>query len=179
MVAAVWAIELLENYVCGVKFQVISDHKALASVLKPNRSNEIFSSRLERWVDRLLPFEFELIHAPVRVLGFADYLSRKPSEIKGSVVKSEKVWNGWFTANTITKNDTISENETTLLEAPRAMILPPAPESVLRVKIEQDAQEAKKAEKRKSNQSIESQERNARTTERKFSAVQNMRAKKT
>ena len=63
-----------------MKFQVIPDHKALASVLKPNRSNKTFSGRLTRWVDRLMPFEFEVIHAPGRVLGFADYLSGHPAK---------------------------------------------------------------------------------------------------
>ena len=68
LLAVVWAIEHFRNYVYGVKFQVISDHKALASVLRPNRGSRTFSSRLPRWVDRLLPFEFEVIHAPGRVL---------------------------------------------------------------------------------------------------------------
>ena len=119
LLAVVWAIEQFKNYVYGVKFQVISDHKALASVLKPNRSNKTFSSRLTRWVDRLLPFEFEVIHAPGRVLGFADYLSRHSSEIKGYAVNSEKLWNDWFTVNAISKMNASSENETTPLETPR------------------------------------------------------------
>ena len=103
LLAVVWTIERFRSYVYGVKFQVISDHKALASVLRPNRGNKTFSSRLTRWVDRLLPFEFEVIHAPGRVLGFADYLSRHPTELKGTVVKAEKLWNDWFTVNTITR----------------------------------------------------------------------------
>ena len=61
ILVVVWAIEHFKNYVYGVKFLVNSDHKALASVLKPNRSNKTFSSRLTRWVDRLLPFEFQVI----------------------------------------------------------------------------------------------------------------------
>ena len=67
LLAVVWAIEHFKNYVYGVKFQIISDHKALASVMKPNRGNKTFSSRLLRWVDRLLPFEFEITHVPGRV----------------------------------------------------------------------------------------------------------------
>ena len=91
-------------------------------------------------MDRLLPFEFEVIHAPGRVLGFADYLSRHPSEMKRNVVKSEKLWNDWFTVNTISKTDAISENETSPLEMPKSMKLPRAPDSVLRVESEQDVQ---------------------------------------
>ena len=96
LLAVVWAMEHFRNYVYGVKFQVLSDHKALPSVLRPNRGNKTFSSRLTRWVDRLLPFEFEVIHAPGRVLGFADYLSRHPTELKRTAVKAEKFWNDWL-----------------------------------------------------------------------------------
>ena len=145
LLAVVWAIKHFKHYVHGVKFQVLLDYKALASVLKPNRSNKTFSSCLTRWVDRLLPFEFEVIHAPGRVLGFADSLSRQPREIKGNAVNSEKVWNDWFTVNTVSKIDAISENETTPLETPRSIKLPREPDSILRVESEQDAQHAEKA----------------------------------
>ena len=84
-------------------------------------------------MNRLLPFEFEVIHAPGRVLGAADYLSRHPSKKKGNAVKSEKLWNDWFTVNTISKIGAIPENETTQLETPKSMKLPRAPDSVLRV----------------------------------------------
>ena len=63
LLAVVWAIEHFRNYFYGVKIQVIPDYKALASVLRPNRVNKTFSSRLTRWVVRLLPFKFEVIHA--------------------------------------------------------------------------------------------------------------------
>ena len=73
----------------------------MASVLKPNRGNKTFSSRLTRWVDRLLPFEFEVIHAPGRTLGMADYLSRHPSKCEGAAIEAEKLWNDWFTVNVV------------------------------------------------------------------------------
>ena len=174
LLAVVWAIEHFKNYVYGVKFQVISDHKALALVLKPNRSNKTFSSRPIRWVDRLLPFKFEVIHAPGRVLGFADYLSRHPSEIKVNAVNTEKLWNDWFTVNAISKMNVVSENETTPLETPKAMKLPRAPDSVLRVESEQDAQHAEKVKEREGNQPIKSRESYARRNERNLSAVQNL-----
>ena len=46
------------------------------SVHKPNRGNKIFSSMLTRWVDRLLPFDFEVVHEAGRTLGMADFLLR-------------------------------------------------------------------------------------------------------
>ena len=76
LLVIVWAVEHLKNFVFGVKFEIISDHKALMT--KPNRGNKTFSSRLTRWVDRLLPFEFEVVHVAGRTLGTADFLSRHP-----------------------------------------------------------------------------------------------------
>ena len=152
-----------------MKFQVKSDHKALASVQKRNRSNKTFSTRLTIWVDRFLPFEFEVIHAPGRVLGFADYLSRHPSEVKGNALNLEKLWNNWFTVNAISKIDANLENETTPLETPKSWKLPRAPDSVLRVEGEQDAQHADKANERKGNQPIKLRESYARRNERNFS----------
>ena len=60
--AVVLAIEHFKNYVYGVEFHVIFDHKALASVFKPNTGNKPISSRITRCVDRLLPFELEITH---------------------------------------------------------------------------------------------------------------------
>ena len=59
--AVVWAKENFRNFVYGTEFEVVSDHKALTTILKDNRSNETFSLGLMRWVDRLLPFQFKLV----------------------------------------------------------------------------------------------------------------------
>ena len=94
-------VEHFRNYVYGVQFKIVSDHKALASVLKPNRGNKTFSSRLTRWVDRLLPFDFQVVHVAGRTLGMADYLSRHPTELYGSTIKAETLWNEWFNVNSV------------------------------------------------------------------------------
>ena len=60
LLAVVWSIEQFKNYVYGVAFGIVSDHKAWQSVLKSNKSNKTFSSRLTSWVDRLLPFDFSI-----------------------------------------------------------------------------------------------------------------------
>ena len=101
LLAVVWAIEHFKNYVYGENFDVVSDHKALQSVLKVNKGNETFSSRLTRWVDRLLPFDYSVIHALGRTIGLADYLSRHPSDYCGSTVKAEEKFNSWFTINVV------------------------------------------------------------------------------
>ena len=114
LLAIVWAIEHFKNYVYGVKFKIFSDHKALMTVLRPNRGNKTFSSRLTRWVDRLLPFEFEVIHVAGRTLGMADYLSRYPTELKGAAIKAETLWNEWFTViSVISLNNVLVNKEAT------------------------------------------------------------------
>ena len=100
LLAIVWGIEHFKNHVYGVQFKVNSDHKALMSVLKPNRGNKTFSSRLTRWVDRLQPFDF-VVHVAGRTLGMADYLSRHPTELQGASLKAELLWNEWFTVNCV------------------------------------------------------------------------------
>ena len=96
LLAIIWAIEHFRNHVYGVQLKVVSDHKALMSVLKPNRGNKTFSSRVTRWVDRLLPFDFEIVHEAGRTLGIADYFSRHPTEMQGASLKAELLWNEWF-----------------------------------------------------------------------------------
>ena len=44
-----------------------------------NKKNKTIFSRLTRWLDRLIPFDFRVEHKPVAKIGFADYLSRHPS----------------------------------------------------------------------------------------------------
>ena len=94
LLAIVWAVDHFRKYVYGLQFKIISDHKALMSVLKPNRENKTFSSRLTRWVVRILPFDFEVIHVAGRTLGMADYLSRHPTEVQRSSKRAECGRNG-------------------------------------------------------------------------------------
>ena len=111
LLAIVWVIQHFTNYSFGTKFQIVSNHKALTSVLKGNKNNKTYSSRLTRWVDRLLPFEFEIAHAPGRTMGIADYLSRHQSPIEGESVKATEHWNTWFTVNHVNNLNAVLVNE--------------------------------------------------------------------
>ena len=62
-------------------------------------------------MDRLLPFEFEIFHAPDRTMGIADYLSRHPSPIKGKSVNASELWNRWFRVNHINNSNDILASE--------------------------------------------------------------------
>ena len=92
---------MVKIYVYGVAFGLVSDHKALQSVLRSNKGKKTFSSRLTRWVDRLLPFDVSIVHTPGRTLGMADYLSRHPSDFESSVAKAEELFNDWFTVDVV------------------------------------------------------------------------------
>ena len=94
-----WSIEHFKNYVYGIQFGVVADHKALKSVLSANKGNKTFSSRLTRWVDRLLPYDFHIVHTPRRTLRMAENLSRNPSKCKESIIQYEEMFKEWFTVN--------------------------------------------------------------------------------
>ena len=103
LLAIVWSVEYFRNYVYGVKFKIKPDHKALATVLKGHKGNKTYSSRLTRWVGRLLPFNFEIIHGTGRNLGIADFLSRNPTEQNKSTKKAKTLWDEWFTVNIVSE----------------------------------------------------------------------------
>ena len=70
MVAVVWEAEYFRNYVLGRKFLIVTDHKALVSLLSGNnRKNKTMFSRLTRWLDRLIPFDFQVEHKPGAKIG--------------------------------------------------------------------------------------------------------------
>ena len=48
--------------------------------MKAHRLNKSYNSRLTRWVDRLLPFQFDIEHLPGAKMGLVDYISRNPSQ---------------------------------------------------------------------------------------------------
>ena len=58
LLGVVWSIDYFKNYLYGEEFSIITDHRALLSILKEHRSNKSYNSRLSRWVDRLLPDQF-------------------------------------------------------------------------------------------------------------------------
>ena len=72
----VWAKELFRTYLLGNRFDLLTDHKAIISALKDYKENKPYRSRLTRWVDQLLPFDYDIRQVPGAALGMADYLSR-------------------------------------------------------------------------------------------------------
>ena len=75
LLAVVWSIEHFRNYLFGRQFVVRTDHRALLSALKSKCGNKTTFSRLARWVNRLLPYNFTLVHIPGKHMAWADYLN--------------------------------------------------------------------------------------------------------
>ena len=48
--------------------------------MKEHRSNKSYNSRQNRWVDRLLPFDFNIEHVPGAKMGLVDYISHQPNQ---------------------------------------------------------------------------------------------------
>ena len=48
--------------------------------MKEHRSNKSYNSRLTRWIDRLLPFDFNIEHISGAKMGLVDYISRQPNQ---------------------------------------------------------------------------------------------------
>ena len=68
----------------------MTEHSALLSVLKSHRSNKSYNSRLTRWIDRLLPFDFNIEHIPGTRMGLVDYISRQPNQKAKSVTQYDE-----------------------------------------------------------------------------------------
>ena len=80
LLGVVWSLEHFKYYLYGEPFTVITDHRALLSIMRENRANKSYNSRLTRWVDRLLPFDFTIDQLPGSKMGLVDYISRNPQQ---------------------------------------------------------------------------------------------------
>ena len=78
LLGIVWSIDYLKYYLYGNNFTVVTDHRALLSILKEHRSNKSYNSRLSLWRDRLLPHNFTIEQMPGAKMGLVDYISRNP-----------------------------------------------------------------------------------------------------
>ena len=72
LLGVVLYVEYFKYYLFGKTFTIITDHRAVLSIMKELRSNKSYSSRLTRWVDRLLPSDFNIEHIPGAKMGLVD-----------------------------------------------------------------------------------------------------------
>ena len=80
LLGVVWSVEYFKYYSFGKSFTIITDHRALLSIMKEHRSNKSYNRCLIRWVDRLLPFDFNIEHTPGTKMGLVDYIPRQPNQ---------------------------------------------------------------------------------------------------
>ena len=85
LLGVVWSVEYFKNYLYGKHLTVITDHRALLSILKENCSNRWYNGHLTRWIDRLLLFKFDIELSSGALMGLVGYLSRHSNR------KAEKV----------------------------------------------------------------------------------------
>ena len=78
LLAVVWGLEKFRFYLYGKKVYLDTDHQALEPIIKRNRSNNQYSARLTRWLDRLTHFSISIQHIAGNFLKFIDYLCRNP-----------------------------------------------------------------------------------------------------
>ena len=82
LLGVVWAIEHFKYYLYGKHFTVTADdHQALISALNASERSKTSQSRLTCWIDRLIPFHFDIKHLAGSKLSLIDYISRNPVEL--------------------------------------------------------------------------------------------------
>ena len=78
LLAFVWGLEQFRTYIYGKPIKLLTDHQALEPLMKRNRSNKTYSTRLTRWLDWLAQFTINVNHIAGKHLALTDYLSRNP-----------------------------------------------------------------------------------------------------
>ena len=79
LLGVVWSVKYFKYYLFGKSFTIMTVRRAILSIMKAHRSNKSCNSRLTRWVDCLLPFDFNNENIPGAKTGVVDYVSRQPN----------------------------------------------------------------------------------------------------
>ena len=79
--AIVWAIEHFHKYFGTSHFKLVTDHSAL-KWLKSSQPKR----RLGRWIMKLQPYNFTIVHKPGRIHSNVDALSRLPIQTHSNTI---------------------------------------------------------------------------------------------
>ena len=103
----VWAIEHFHLYLYGHSFTLETDHKPLEMIYGSTKSKP--SARIERWVLRLQPYNFQVKYKPGPT-NQADFLSRHPSiTSNGQQSKMADEYVNFIVQHAIPKSMTLDE----------------------------------------------------------------------
>ena len=72
ILAVIWSVTHYRKYSIRDPFKIVTDHKALLSCLSEEMNAKTTQTRLVRWVDRLLLFDYEKDYIPGKKLGLVD-----------------------------------------------------------------------------------------------------------
>ena len=86
-----WACEWLSDYIVGIPFQLLTDHKHLVSLLSSKRAFDDIPPRIQRMRIRLLRFDYSVKYVAGSQIGTADTLSRFPLNHEPVLVDSADV----------------------------------------------------------------------------------------
>ena len=78
LLGGVWEIEHFKYYLYGKHFTFIADHQASISALSFSERSKTSQSQLTRWIDRLIPFLFDIKLLAGSKMGLIDYMSQNP-----------------------------------------------------------------------------------------------------
>ena len=80
LLAERWGLERFRLYLHGKQVQLFSDHQALETLLKKNKTNKQNSARPTRLLDRLNNFDITLQYTAGKQIKFTDFLGCNPTE---------------------------------------------------------------------------------------------------
>lgn len=88
MLAIKWGIRKFEYELRGRKFTLETDHKALEEIRnKPNFDN----NRINRWIEQIQEFDFDVRYVKGEKMGLADQLSREQEDEGIKTLKGQKM----------------------------------------------------------------------------------------
>jgi len=102
MFAVFWAIKKFEYELRGRKFRLVTDHKALAEIRKKGHFN---SNRVNRWINLIQEFDFDVEYNKGMDLAVPDALSRIYEGEDKDTIKESKIKSSKWEKHVIHEND--------------------------------------------------------------------------
>ncbi|CAH9112482.1 unnamed protein product [Cuscuta epithymum] len=104
MLAVLEAVRIWRTYLLGRRFIIYTDQKSLRHLIE----QRITTPEQQKWIAKLLGFDYEIIYKPGATNKVADALSRREHLEKGAELTaiSGPLWEVWNEIRTLTQEDT-------------------------------------------------------------------------